>query len=214
MNLDIAQLRKQYQQSPLLEKEIDQDPVMQFQKWFAEAVALNVPEPEAMTLASCTAEGRPSARVVLLKGCDARGFTFFTNYTSRKARELAQNPYASLVFLWVALEMQVRILGRVDKLAAEESDEYFRSRPRGSQLGAWASPQSQIAQNRETIEARWRELEKEYENREVPRPPHWGGFRLIPEMIEFWQGRPNRLHDRLVYHRGENGEWTIARLWP
>jgi pyridoxamine 5'-phosphate oxidase len=201
-------------QRPLLENEIDPDPIEQFQKWFAEAVAANMSEPEAMTLATCTVDGRPSARIVLLKGCDARGFTFFTNYGSRKARELAQTPFGSLVFRWFPLERQIRIEGRVEKISAAESDEYFRTRPRGSQLGAWASAQSQIAESRDTIEARWRELEMEYENREVPRPPHWGGFRLIPYAIEFWQGRSNRLHDRLRYHQGANGKWTIDRLWP
>ncbi|MGH7496096.1 MAG: pyridoxamine 5'-phosphate oxidase [bacterium] len=214
MNIDIAQMRKEYLQRALLENEVDLDPIVQFQKWFADAVAANLPEPEAMTLATCTTAGKPSARIVLLKGCDQQGFIFFTNYNSRKGHELSQNAFAALVFWWVALERQIRIEGRVEEISAEESDRYFRTRPRGSQLGAWVSQQSQVAEGREIIEARLRELEKEFDNREVPRPPHWGGFRLIPEAIEFWQGRPNRLHDRLRYHKGENGEWTIKRLWP
>lgn len=206
--------RKEYRQRVLLENEIDRDPLAQFQKWFAEAVASNVPEPEAMTLATSTPAGRPSARIVLLKDCSARGFVFFTNYTSRKSRELEQNNFASLVFWWAALERQVRVEGRVEKVSAAESDDYFRTRPRGSQLGAWASTQSRVAESREIIAARLRELEKEYQNREVPRPPHWGGYRLLPESIEFWQGRPDRLHDRLRYRKNEKNEWLIERLWP
>ena len=209
-----APLRQSEQQRPLLENEIHPDPIIQFQKWFAEAAAANVPMPEAMTLATCTAQGKPSARLVLLKGVDGRGFTFFTNYDSRKGRELAAHPFASLVFWWPALERQVRIEGRVEKMPAAESDEYFRTRPRGSQLGAWASAQSEIAENREALESRMRALEQQYENRAVPRPPHWGGFRLIPECLEFWQGRPNRLHDRLRYRKAAPGQWIVERLWP
>ncbi len=214
MNIDLAQMRKEYQQRALLENEIDSDPIVQFQKWFTEARAANVPEPEAMTLATCTPAGEPSARIVLLKGCDQRGFVFFTNYDSRKGRELVHNSAASLVFWWVALERQIRIEGCTEKTSAEESDEYFCTRPRGSQLGAWASTQSQIAPSRDAIESRLQALEKEYENRAVPRPPHWGGFRVIPVTIEFWQGRLNRLHDRLRYRKSEDGDWIIARLWP
>ena len=214
MNQEFMLARKEYRQQALLESEIDPDPIAQFQKWFAAAVAANVPEPEAATLATCTPAGRPSARLVLLKGCDQRGLVIFTNYDSRKGRELAQNPCAALVFWWVALERQIRLEGRVEKVAPEESDAYFRTRPRGSQLGAWASAQSQTAASRDAIQARLRDLETQYENREVPRPPHWGGFRLLPDSFEFWQGQPNRLHDRLHYRKREAGGWVITRLWP
>ena len=167
-----------------------------------------------MTLATATPDGRPSARMVLLKGVDARGFAFFTNYESRKGAELAANPRAALVFFWVQLERQVRVEGRVERLSAEESDAYFASRPEGSQLGAWASQQSAVLPDRGPLEARYEELRAQYEGQEVPRPTFWGGFRVVPETVEFWQGRVNRLHDRLRYRRQDDGSWVIERLSP
>jgi pyridoxamine 5'-phosphate oxidase len=167
-----------------------------------------------MTLATATREGRPSARIVLLKGFDQRGFVFYTNYEARKAWELEENPYCSLVFFWGELERQVRVEGRVGRVTNEESDAYYESRPRGSRLGAWVSKQSRPVEDRETLEERLRELEAEYEGREVPRPPFWGGYRVEPEEIEFWQGRENRLHDRLLYRRQDGGGWRVERLQP
>jgi pyridoxamine 5'-phosphate oxidase len=167
-----------------------------------------------MTLATVTAEGRPSARIVLIKGFDERGFIFYTNYEGRKARELEANPHCALVLYWAELERQVRIEGRVSRVSDEESDAYFAGRPRGSQLGAWVSEQSRSIENRGALEIRLSELEREYEGREIPRPPFWGGFRVEPEVIEFWQGRENRLHDRLQYRRSEDGGWKRERLQP
>lgn len=188
------------------------DPIEQFRKWFVEAVETISHLPEAMTLATADERGRPSARLLLLKGVDGAGFTFFTNYDSRKAVELSANPYAALVFWWPPLEKQVRIEGAVQLVSEEESDLYFATRPRGSQLGAWASNQSGTI-SEDVLEKQLAEAELRYQDRPVPRPPHWGGFRLIPEMIEFWQGRPNRLHDRFRYRR-EDGNWIIERLAP
>jgi pyridoxamine 5'-phosphate oxidase len=167
-----------------------------------------------MTIATATLDGKPSARMVLLKDCDERGFVFYTNYQSNKGQQLIENPWGAIVFWWAQLERQVRIEGRVEKVSDAESDEYFNSRPIGSQLGAWASNQSQVVESREVLERQLEQLKEEYENKDVPRPPHWGGFRVIPDEIEFWQGRPNRLHDRLLYRRGENGSWIIQRLSP
>ncbi|BBU28304.1 pyridoxine/pyridoxamine 5'-phosphate oxidase [Burkholderia sp. THE68] len=210
----LADLRKNYSRGALDAADVDPDPVRQFQTWFAQALDAKLPEPNAMTLATVDAEGRPSARIVLIKGVDERGFVFFTNYDSRKGRELLANPAASLLFHWIELERQVRIEGRVEKTSDEESDAYYASRPLGSRIGAWASDQSQPLESREALEAREREMVAKYGDA-PPRPPHWGGYRLVPDAIEFWQGRPSRLHDRIVYTRGDAGApWRIARLAP
>jgi pyridoxamine 5'-phosphate oxidase len=197
----------------LREADADPDPLRQFQRWFDAAVAAGLPEPNAMTLATCTADGVPSARIVLLKICDERGLAFFTNYRSRKARELANNPRAALVFFWPALERQVRVEGRVEQVSAEESDVYFASRPVNSRLGAWASDQSAVIPSRDELERKQHEFEAQFPDGRVPRPPHWGGYRVVPDVFEFWQGRPSRLHDRLRYRRVE-GRWVIERLSP
>ncbi|MBD1921091.1 pyridoxamine 5'-phosphate oxidase [Microcoleus sp. FACHB-831] len=214
MDTSVADLRKEYTQSGLIEVDVDPNPFGQFQKWFNQALKSQLPEPNAMTVATTTNDGKPRARMVLLKDFDERGFVFYTNYESYKAQELTSNPWASLVFWWAELERQVRIEGRVEKVADAESDAYFHSRPAGSQLGAWASNQSQVIANREVLEVRLQQLKQEYENKEIPRPLHWGGFRVIPTAIEFWQGRPSRLHDRLLYRRLENDAWVIERLSP
>jgi pyridoxamine 5'-phosphate oxidase len=189
------------------------EPLRQFSEWYEHAVAAGVVEPEAMALATANADGAPSVRFVLLKGIDARGVEFYTNYESRKGRELAANPRAALAILWKPLQRQVRLEGAVEVLTAEESDAYFASRSRGSQLGAWASRQSEPIPDREWLETRLREMDTSYPEA-VPRPPHWGGFRLIPDVVEFWEGRPNRLHDREVFTRGADGAWHTRRLSP
>jgi len=201
-------------QETLDEQLIDRDPIAQFQRWFADAVADGLPLPEAMSLSTITPEGKPTARMVLLKRVDAQGFVFFTNYRSAKAIELAANPNASLVFFWPQLERQVRVEGVVSKTTAAESREYFATRPRGSQIGAWASPQSEVIPGREVLEQRRSELEETYRDREIPWPEHWGGYCLKPERIEFWKGRRDRLHDRVLYVRQSDGSWTIQRLAP
>lgn len=211
--MGIADLRKEYTRHGLSETDVDPDPLRQFQCWFDQAVEAGLIEPNAMTLATATPDGRPSARMVLLKGVDGGGFVFFTNYESRKGVELIANPWAALVFYWPELERQVRIEGSVERITPEESDAYFASRPNGSRIGAWASRQSSVIGSRAELEQRVAELEQFYAGCEVPRPPFWGGFRVIPDVIEFWQGRPNRLHDRLRYRR-DSSQWIIERLSP
>ncbi|WP_219125325.1 MULTISPECIES: pyridoxamine 5'-phosphate oxidase [Mucilaginibacter] len=211
---DIENLRQDYAAASLSEKDVDANPVRQFDKWFNEAINAKVYEPNAMTLATATPDGRPSARVVLLKGFSDDGFKFYTNYLSRKGRELAKNPNAALVFLWGDMERQIRIEGTIEKLDKWYSEKYFHSRPKKSQIGAVASPQSQEIDGREQLEARMQELEAQYADSEVPKPAHWGGYILKPRMIEFWQGRRSRLHDRIVYKKTDNKNWKIVRLAP
>ena len=211
--LDIAALRRDYAMAALREAEAHADPVRQFESWFADAVAAQVPEPNAMTLATATRDGVPAARIVLLKGVDGQGFVFYTDYRSRKGAELTENPLAALVFLWKEIERQVRISGSVSRVTPAESEAYYRSRPLGSRLGAWASHQSAVIASRDELEDRLRDVTARFVDGDVPLPPHWGGFRVVPDEIEFWQGRENRLHDRLRYERTQSG-WTISRLSP
>ena len=208
----IADLRQEYMRAGLAEKDAAADPFKQFDRWFHDAVRAELSLPNAMTLATATAAGRPSARAVLLKNVDAAGFVFYTNYLSRKGRELAENPYASLMFLWAQLERQVRIEGAIEKVSDQESDAYYESRPLGSRLGAWASPQSMVLPNRLALATKVGAIVLRY-GKNPPRPPHWGGYRVLPETIEFWQGRRNRLHDRLQYTKHAGG-WKIERLAP
>ncbi len=210
----ISRLRREYTRTGLDESGASSDPIEQFRGWFDDALAADLHEPNAMTLATAMPEGRPSARIVLIKGFDEQGFIFYTNYGGRKARELEANPHCALIFYWGELERQVRVEGRARRISDEESDAYFASRPRGSQLGAWVSEQSRSIESRGALDRRLRELEREYEGREIPRPPFWGGYRVEPEVIEFWQGRENRLHDRVQYRRSEDGGWERERLQP
>ena len=215
MDAYIADLRQNYTLTGLTKADIDADPIKQFQAWFQQALDADVIEPNAMTLATATPEGKPTARIVLLKGVDARGFVFYTNYESQKGQQLITNPYAALVFLWKKLERQVRIEGKVEQLSTAESAKYFQSRPKASQLGAWASAQSRVIPNRQVLEQKLIELQEQYsDDVTVPLPEHWGGFRIIPNRIEFWQGRPSRLHDRLVYDLQDDASWSIDRLAP
>jgi pyridoxamine 5'-phosphate oxidase len=205
--------REEYKTGELNESGMKANPIEQFQLWLQAAIDSKIPEPNAMTIATCTANGKPSARVVLLKEINKSGFVFFTNYLSRKGRELLENPFAALVFDWHSIERQVRVEGRVEKLSTLDSDVYFNERPREAQIGAWSSPQSKILNNREELEQRQVSFEEKFNNRKIFRPSNWGGFILLPATIEFWQGRPGRLHDRLVYLRTEEG-WTLHRLAP
>lgn len=209
---DPAQLRQNYDAGALDEADLDADPLRQFTRWFEEALSAGLMEPNAMALATVDAAGRPANRMVLLKGVDATGFVFFTNYESRKGLDLAANPAAALLFWWDKLHRQVRIEGRVERVAEAESEGYFQSRPYGSRIGAAASPQSRLIGSRAELEARFRELEAAHPE-DVPRPQHWGGFRVVPDHFEFWQGRESRLHDRLVYRPADRG-WRIERLAP
>lgn len=211
--MDLSELRLSYTAAGLLESDIDPDPFRQFELWMNQAIAMGLLEPNAMTLATTDASGQPNARTVLLKGFDASGFVFYTNYQSRKGREITGNPKVALLFYWGPLERQVRILGKASRVSEEESDAYFESRPIGHQVGAWASNQSDVLSGREAIEESLAAMAKRFEPGPVPRPQYWGGFRVEPHTIEFWQGRANRLHDRLEYAR--DGEaWTLRRLSP
>ena len=212
-SLDLAALRRDYALASLTEAAVDADPIRQFERWFADAVSARVLEPNAMTLSTATRDGVPSGRIVLLKGVDASGFVFFTDYRSRKGVELGENPLAALTFLWKEIERQVRITGSVSRVSTQESEAYFRTRPPGSRLGAWTSRQSSVIANREEHEAQLQEVTMRFPNGDVPLPPHWGGFRVMADEIEFWQGRANRLHDRLLYRRSGSG-WEISRLSP
>jgi pyridoxamine 5'-phosphate oxidase len=201
-------------QRGLLEADMHVNPFEQFRRWFDQATAAGFREPGAMTLATATAAGAPAARLVLLRGFDERGFVFHSNRSSRKGQEMAENPRAALVLYWDKLERQIRIEGRVETISDEESDAYFRTRPRGSQLSAWASSQSEVIPGRAGLEKEMEELAARYTGREVPRPPYWGGYRVVPQSIEFWQGRPDRLHDRLRYTHQPDGSWLLERLSP
>jgi pyridoxamine 5'-phosphate oxidase len=213
--MSISDLRREYARARLDEADVSHDPFVEFARWFAEAQEAQVPDANAMTLATATADGSPSARVVLLKAFDERGFVFFTDYRSRKGAELEGNPRAALVFYWAELDRQVRITGGVGLTSPEESERYFRSRPLGSRLGAWASHQSQVIPGRAALEMDLREVEARFADGEVPLPAHWGGYRVVPDTIEFWQGRESRLHDRIRYVREKGGKgWRVERLSP
>jgi pyridoxamine-phosphate oxidase len=211
----LSRLRKEYSLHELTESETASDPFSQFRQWMEEALQAGLPEPTAMHLCTVSADGRPSGRIVLLKGFDEAGFTFFTNYESRKGKELAQNPLVCLTFFWPEIERQIRIEGKASRVAPEESEAYFLSRPRGSQLGALASPQSQVIPNREVLEQKVEQLQNQYyDGKTVTRPDHWGGYCVAPSVVEFWQGRPSRLHDRIVYRLAQLGTWQKSRLAP
>lgn len=212
--MNMQDMRKDYTQGSLDVGQVERDPLLQFERWFTDAKAAGLIEPNAMTLATCDAQGSPQARVVLLKGLDERGFSFFTNYQSHKGKQLAHCAKAALVFYWDKLERQVRITGKVEQVSVAESEDYFRVRPRKSQLAAWVSQQSSTVQNREALEQAMAEVEKRFEGQEVSRPPWWGGYRVLPQVIEFWQGRRSRLHDRLVYQKRTDGSWGIVRFAP
>lgn len=213
MEKSIADIRIEYMLRKLDESDVQADPVMQFAQWLQQAIEAGALEPTAMALATSSPDGRPSVRIVLLKKFDTRGFTFFTNYQSRKGRQISENPFAALVFFWPELERQVRIEGNVEKVPEAESDEYFLSRPEGSRLGAWTSPQSSVIKDRAFLEEKLLHFQAHFSGSQIPRPEYWGGFILKPSLIEFWQGRQNRLHDRIQYRRTEEG-WKIERLAP
>lgn len=209
----IIQLRREYVSHPLGENSVVADPIAQFKIWFDESIKAEQPDPEAMTLSTAAGDGRVSARIVLLRGIDERGFVFFTNYQSRKSSELMANPYASLTFYWFSLNRQIRIEGDVEKVSTQESEEYFKTRPRGSQLGAWASPQGEEIADRAALDRMFSEVDRRFKDLPIPCPPFWGGFRVKPLRIEFWQGRESRLHDRILYTL-QKDQWTISRLAP
>jgi pyridoxamine 5'-phosphate oxidase len=214
MSKSIAELRQDYALGALNKASVDPNPLRQFKRWLDEAIAAQLPEPNAMVLATVDNEGKPSARAMLLKGLEGDSFVFFTNYLSAKGKQLAANPHAALVFLWKELERQVRVEGSVEKISREESEAYFHTRPLGNRLGALASRQSQVVANRKVVADRFEELGNRFPDGNIPMPEHWGGYRLLPVMLEFWQGRQNRLHDRLRYRLQENSSWLIERLEP
>jgi pyridoxamine 5'-phosphate oxidase len=213
-NNSIAAMRKVYELKSLLEKDVNDNPLKQFENWWQEAINSKVEEPNAMTLATCSASRKPSARIVLLKGIIENGFVFFTNYESRKAHDIKENSFVALVFFWKELERQIRIEGKVKKISCKESDEYFSVRPRESQLGAWSSPQSSVIKSAESLQENMKKYKDQFHSKEVPRPDFWGGYIVEPNLIEFWQGKPGRLHDRLQYSLEENGVWKLQRLAP
>jgi pyridoxamine 5'-phosphate oxidase len=215
--MQLADIRREYARDGLRRTDLNANPIAQFQKWFDDAkIALEKKflDVNAMTLATADKNGKPSSRTVLLKGLDERGFIFYTNYQSRKGRELSQNPNAALTFFWAEIERQICVAGKVKKISRAESENYFQSRPRASQIAAWASDQSSVLKNREALEKKWSELEKKFPGEKIPLPPNWGGLVLRPERIEFWQGRPSRLHDRFQYTRKKNNSWKLERLAP
>jgi pyridoxamine 5'-phosphate oxidase len=214
MSKTLAELRHEYALGALRKADVDPDPIRQFQRWLQEAIAAQLPEPNAMTLATADRTGRPYARVVLLKDCDASGFVFFTNYRSDKGRQLTENPRAALVFLWLELERQVRIEGAVGKIPPAESEAYFRIRPREGRLGALASRQSQVVASREILDQRYQQLDAQFPDDNIPMPSQWGGYRVKPDLLEFWQGRHGRMHDRLRYRLQPGGVWLLERLEP
>jgi len=214
MHNNIADIRRDYSHKSLSESDVDANAIRQFEKWWHEAVNSKIDEVNAMTLATASIDALPSARIVLLKEVNEKGFVFFSNYESYKAQQLAENPKACLVFFWKELERQVRITGLIEKISSKQSDDYFQSRPESSRIGAWASPQSRVIEDRQWLDEKFNELVNKMEGTAIPRPPHWGGYIVKPVVIEFWQGRPSRLHDRIQYSLDENGEWKIERLAP
>jgi pyridoxamine 5'-phosphate oxidase len=211
---DLAAIRKDYRLQSLSEQDVDTNPIKQFEKWFQQALASGIEEPNAMTLATSTTDGKPSARIVLLKGIKDNGFVFFTNYESKKGKQIHDNPFACLVFFWKELERQITIQGEIKKVSEQESDEYFASRPVESRIGAWSSPQSQVIESREVLEKNGIYFTNKFQSQNIPRPPHWGGYILLPTLIEFWQGGAGRLHDRLQYSTDATNSWIIERLAP
>ena len=214
MHNNIADIRRDYSHKSLSESDVDANAIRQFEKWWHEAVNSKIDEVNAMTLATASIDALPSARIVLLKEVNEKGFVFFSNYESYKAQQLAENPKACLVFFWKELERQVRITGLIEKISSKQSDDYFQSRPESSRIGAWASPQSRVIEDRQWLDEKFNELVNKMEGTAIPRPPHWGGYIVKPVVIEFWQGRPSRLHDRIQYTLEENGGWKIERLAP